>query len=135
MEVEGSKVVVGDGPALEGLKRKYPDAHFLGKKRGEDLAWCYASADAFVFPSRTDTFGLVMLEAMASGTPVAAYPVQGPLDVLTNDKAGVMDEDLNTAIAKALTLRREDAREFASRFSWRRCAEIFFSHLVPAKET
>lgn len=130
---KGTKVVVGDGPALEGLKKAYPKAHFVGKKRGRDLARYYASSDVFVFPSRTDTFGLVMLEAMASGTPVAAYPVQGPLDVLKDEKAGVMNEDLQLSIDAALQLKREHARDFACHFSWRSCAEIFFSNLVPAR--
>ncbi|MDB5679213.1 MAG: alpha-mannosyltransferase, partial [Sphingomonas bacterium] len=101
----GSKVVVGDGPALTSLKAKFTDAHFLGPKFGSDLAAAYAAADVFVFPSRTDTFGLVMIEALASGTPVAAYPVTGPVDVLTPE-VGAMAENLDAAIAQALTCDR-----------------------------
>ncbi len=102
----GSKVVVGDGPALAKLQAAHPEAHFLGKQTGLALAACYAGADVFVFPSRTDTFGLVMIEALACGTPVAAYPVPGPLDVLT-ERSGAMAEPLEDAIAAALTRDRE----------------------------
>ena len=94
-------MVVGDGPALARLKQRYPDVHFLGALSGEALAAAYAAADVFVFPSRTDTFGLVMIEALACGTPVAAYPVPGPIDVL-DDEVGAMDTDLDAAIASAL---------------------------------
>ena len=94
-------------------------AHFLGSKQGEALADIYASADVFVFPSRTDTFGMVMVEAMASGLPVAAYPVPGPIDVV-GPGAGVLDEDLRAACLKALTLSREQAREHSMRFTWKR---------------
>ncbi|MGY2499242.1 glycosyltransferase, partial [Klebsiella pneumoniae] len=92
-----TKVIVGDGPARAALSARYPDAHFLGPKFGADLAACYAAADVFVFPSKTDTFGLVMIEALACGVPVAAYPVTGPVDVLRPD-VGVMDDDLDKAI-------------------------------------
>jgi len=131
LDLPGTKVVVGEGPALESLKAKFPKTIFPGKQRGENLAKWYASSDVFVFPSRTDTFGLVMLEAMSSGTPVAAFPVQGPLDVLTEPKAGIMDEDLGVAIKSALTLNRHDCVKFASQFSWKGCADLFQSHLVP----
>ena len=132
LPLKGSKVVVGHGPALASLTKRYADVHFLGLKQGGDLARCYSSADVFVFPSKTDTFGLVMLEAMACGTPVAAYPVQGPLDVLTDPKAGVMNDDLECAIQRALALNREDARKFALKFSWASCAEKFYSNLCPS---
>ena len=101
------KVIVGDGPARASLAAKYPDAHFLGPRFGHDLAAAYAAADVFVFPSKTDTFGLVMIEAMACGVPIAAYPVTGPIDVL-KPTVGVMDDDLETSIARALTLDRAD---------------------------
>ncbi|MBS1240256.1 MAG: GDP-mannose-dependent alpha-mannosyltransferase [Proteobacteria bacterium] len=125
----GSKVVVGDGPALERLKAAFPDAVFLGKQTGRALAACYAGADVFVFPSRTDTFGLVMIEALACGTPVAAYPVTGPIDVL-DELSGAMDEDLDQAIARALTLDREACLAHGRSFSWRASAEQFLAALA-----
>jgi len=124
----GSKVVVGDGPAMAKLEVEFPEAHFLGKQTGRALAACYAGADVFVFPSRTDTFGLVMIEALACGTPVAAYPVQGPLDVL--DRAsGAMAERIEDAIARALTLRREDCLAHGRSFSWQASADQFLAAL------
>lgn len=125
LDLPGSKVVVGDGPDLASLKARFPDAHFLGAHVGERLAELYASADVFVFPSLTDTFGIVILEALASGLPVAAFPVTGPLDVLSGTNAGALDRDLKVAAMAALALRREDARALALTHSWRRCAEIF----------
>ena len=101
----GSKVVVGDGPGLAGLRKRYPEVHFLGTLRGRELASAYTSAEVFVFPSRTDTFGLVMIEALACGAPVAAFPVPRPLDVLTPE-TGAMHADLDAAIASALRLDR-----------------------------
>ncbi len=133
LDVPGSKIVVGEGPALAELKRLHPEVHFLGFRRGEALAACYRSADVLVFPSRTDTFGNVVLEALASGTPVAAFPVTGPRDVLTDPAAGALDDDLAAAVTRALTLSRDDARAHALRFTWRRCAEIFADVLVPAQ--
>ena len=124
----GTKVVVGDGPALSDLKARYPDAVFLGKRGGDDLARCYAGADVFVFPSKTDTFGLVMIEALACGTPVAAYPVPGPRDILTPE-AGAMREDLNQAIAAALTLDREACAAFGRQFSWQAATVQFLAGL------
>lgn len=118
LDLPGSKVVVGDGPALEAYRARYPDVHFLGSKTGEDLAQTYASADAFVFPSRTDTFGLVLLEALASGLPVAAFPVMGPRDVITSSTVGVLDADLRRAALGALSLSREACVDFARRYSW-----------------
>lgn len=130
----GSKVVVGDGPSLERLKRRHRDVMFLGALRGGALAGAYAAADVFVFPSRTDTFGLVMIEALACGTPVAAFPVPGPLDVI-EDGVGCLDEDLDAAIAGALKLDRARCAEFARGFSWRRSADQFRQSLVPMRGT
>ena len=107
LDLPGSKVLAGDGPSAASLRRAYPDAHFLGMQVGDDLARTYASADVFVFPSRTDTFGMVLLEAMASGLPVAALPVPGPLDVVADSGAGVLDEDLGAACRAALAIPRE----------------------------
>jgi glycosyltransferase involved in cell wall biosynthesis len=130
LDLPGSKLVVGDGPQLPELRRRFPAAHFAGAKSGEDLARHYAAADVFVFPSRTDTFGLVLLEALASGLPVAAYPVTGPKDVLGAD-VGVLDEDLGRAARAALSLDRTAARAYAERFSWRATAELFLANLRP----
>ncbi|GMV63198.1 MAG: hypothetical protein AMXMBFR74_23660 [Parvibaculum sp.] len=134
LDLPGTKMVVGDGPRLDYLKKKFPDAHFAGPLFGEELAEAYAAADVFVFPSRTDTFGLVLIEAMAAGTPVAGYPVQGPGDVLafTADgaKAGALDEDLKTACMAALRLDRKDARAYAMIFAWDACARQFISNLA-----
>lgn len=128
----GRKVVVGGGPLLASLKRDYRDVIFTGPKSGEELAHCYASADVFVFPSRTDTFGLVQLEAMASGLPVAAYPVTGPLDVVKQNESGVLNDDLATAAIAALDLDRDAARAHALTFSWSRAAEMFLDNIVGA---
>ena len=125
----GSQVVVGDGPALAKLKARFPDAHFLGHQRGIALASCYAGADVFVFPSRTDTFGLVMIEALACGTPVAAYPVAGPIDILT-PTCGAMDDDLEQAIAKAVTLDREACLAHARNYTWEASARQFLEALA-----
>jgi len=118
LDLPGSKVVVGEGPALESLRKAYPDTHFLGPRSGPALAEVYASADVFVFPSRTDTFGLVLIEALASGLPVAAYPVMGPKDVITDPAVGCLGEDLRKAALDALDLRHEACRAFAERYSW-----------------
>ncbi|SDD35042.1 Glycosyltransferase involved in cell wall bisynthesis [Sphingomonas sp. YR710] len=126
----GTKVVVGDGPARAALERQYPDAVFLGMLGGETLASAYAGADVFVFPSRTDTFGLVMIEALACGTPVAAFPVSGPIDVL-DPAVAAMDDDLAHAVVLALTCDRAVAADFGASFGWRRSAEQFLSALVP----
>lgn len=128
----GTKVVVGDGPARAELEGRYPEARFLGKLEGAALASAYAGADVFVFPSRTDTFGLVIIEALASGTPVAGYPVTGPKDIVTATTGG-LDEDLDVAIAKALACRRADAAALGASYSWRTSAEQFLSALVPAR--
>lgn len=118
LDLPGSKVVVGEGPALESLRSAYPDAHFLGAKSGTALADIYASADVFVFPSRTDTFGLVIIEALASGLPVAAYPVMGPKDIVTDVSVGRLGEDLGQCALDALNLDRQACRAFAERYSW-----------------
>jgi glycosyltransferase involved in cell wall biosynthesis len=129
----GTKVVVGDGPARAALAQLHPGTVFLGALSGDELASAYAGADVFVFPSRTDTFGLVMIEALACGTPVAAYPVTGPLDVL-DPASSAMDEDLAMAIAAALTRDREAAARFGASFGWRHSAEQFLSALAPIGE-
>lgn len=126
----GSKVIVGDGPALASLRTKFPEAHFLGPKFGADLASAYAAADVFVFPSKTDTFGLVMIEALACGVPVAGYPVTGPIDVLTPE-TGAMAENLDDAIAEALTRDRATCREYGQGFTWAKSAHQFLHALVP----
>lgn len=128
LDVPGSKVVVGDGPARAPLQVRYPQAHFLGMLTGDALAAAYRSADVLVFPSRTDTFGLVMIEALACGTPVAAFPVMGPVDVLT-EQAGAIDERLDKAVDGALALRRDDCVAHAAQFGWRRSAEQFLDSL------
>jgi glycosyltransferase involved in cell wall biosynthesis len=126
----GSKVVVGAGPALTALKRRYPRVSFMGALHGEELASVYASADVFVFPSKTDTFGLVMIEALACGTPVAAFPVPGPLDVL-QEGVGCMDEDLDQAISGALHCSRTACADFGRRFTWAASAHQFLAALAP----
>ena len=134
--VEGTKIVVGDGPARDVLEAKYPDVKFVGAKFGGELARYYASADVFVFPSKTDTFGIVMLEALASGVPVAAYPVMGPIDVLGHDKnVGCLSENLGEAIEQALLCERGACRRFAEARSWRSVAEMFLANVEAVCET
>ncbi len=128
LDVPGTKVVVGEGPARAALQLKYPHALFLGLQTGEPLAAAYRGADLLVFPSRTDTFGLVMIEALASGTPIAAYPVMGPVDVLTAS-TGAMDEQLERAVARALRLDRAACAAYGGQFSWRRSAQEFLQSL------
>ncbi|WP_374653332.1 glycosyltransferase family 4 protein [Dongia sp.] len=130
LDLPGSQVVVGDGPLHADLKARFPGAIFLGQKVGEDLAQLYAAADVFVFPSLTDTFGLVILEALASGVPVAAFPVAGPKDILQEGVSGALDRDLGLAIARALKIPRMQCRTEAERFSWRAATEQFLSNLV-----
>lgn len=125
----GSKVVIGDGPALETLRRRFPDAHFLGRRNGRELAGCYAGADVFVFPSRTDTFGLVMIEALACGTPVAAFPVAGPKDIVT-EKVGALCTDLDRAIDAALYCERTDCAAYGAGFSWEAATGQFLAGLA-----
>lgn len=134
LDLPGTKVVIGEGPARARLARAYPDARFLGPKTGEDLVRHYSASSVFVFPSRTDTFGLVMLEALACGVPVAAYPVQGPRDVLGDAPVAALDEDLRAACLKALAIPREAARAYALTRSWRACTDQFLSNLPTAVE-
>ncbi|MDP9197775.1 MAG: glycosyltransferase family 1 protein [Pseudomonadota bacterium] len=135
LDLPGSKWVAGAGPALSGIRMRYPGVNFLGVLNQLELAQVYASANVFVFPSKTDTFGLVLLEAMACGLPVAAYPVTGPLDVIGDSNAGVMHEDLRTACLAALELKREDAVAHAQKFSWRAATEEFLANLHPRDRT
>lgn len=125
----GSKVVVGDGPALVQMQARFPETHFLGRRSGPALAGCYAHADVFVFPSRTDTFGLVMIEALACGTPVAAFPVAGPRDIVT-DRVGALSDDLDRAIAGALFSERADCAELGARYSWDAATDQFLAGLA-----
>lgn len=134
LDLPGSKVVVGDGPQMDILEKRFPDIHFAGPKFGDDLARHFADADVFVFPSKTDTFGLVIIEAMATGTPVAAYPVSGPIDIIPGSGAGIVDDDLKTACMSALTLSRDKARTHAEHYSWEAATDIFFEHLTPEYE-
>jgi glycosyltransferase involved in cell wall biosynthesis len=139
LDVPGSKVVVGGGPALEKMKLRYPQASFLGPKQGAELASTYAAADVFVFPSRTDTFGLVNIEALACGLPIAAYPVAGPLDILGPKDRGIhggkwpigaLDEDLGAAIERALKADRNAAISEAQHYSWEACTQRFLGGLA-----
>ncbi|MCX7381382.1 MAG: glycosyltransferase family 1 protein [Alphaproteobacteria bacterium] len=133
LDLPGSKLVVGGGPQLAQLRRDYPAARFTGPRYGAELAAAYAGADVFVFPSLTDTFGLVILEALACGTPVAAFDVTGPKDILlgTDGLVGAVGDDLRAAALRALDADRALCRAHAERFSWRACAETFLAHLVP----
>jgi len=126
----GTKVIVGDGPTRADLTARFPDAVFLGPLFGPDLASAYATADIFVFPSRTDTFGLVMIEAMACGTPVAGYPVTGPIDIVTPE-TGAVDDDLDIAIAAALTRDRAACAAYACRYTWEASVAEFLAALAP----
>jgi glycosyltransferase involved in cell wall biosynthesis len=133
-EMAGTKVLVGDGPALPSLRARFPDVVFLGALHGDRLAAAYRGADVLVFPSRTDTFGLVMVEALASGTPVAAFPVPGPLDVLADHPlAGALDEDLGRAVERALRLDRRAAAAAGATYDWRRCTAQFVAGLAPCR--
>jgi len=140
LDLPGTKLIVGDGPARAQLARKYPQAVFLGARQGEELAQAYAASDVFVFPSRTDTFGLVLLEALASGLPVAAFPVTGPRDVIGAEPVGVLDEDLRTACLKALKIAPQACLEFAAKHTWEASARAFVDqmadirHADPASE-
>jgi glycosyltransferase involved in cell wall biosynthesis len=133
LDLPGTKVVVGDGPARPALERSYPDAVFLGSRTGEQLADAYAAADVFVFPSRTDTFGLVLLEALASGLPVAAFPVMGPRDVIGKAPVGVLSEDLQVACLAALKIAPEACLEFAASQTWGKSAGAFVKNIVEAR--
>ncbi|MEW9804625.1 glycosyltransferase family 4 protein [Mesorhizobium sp. ZMM04-5] len=133
LDLPGSKLVVGEGPELERLKAKYPDAHFLGHRPNNELARLYASADVFVFPSRTDTFGNVIIEALASGTPVAGFPVTGPIDIVGDGFGGIVSEDLRQAALTALDVDRAAARERALRYTWTACAEMYMDNICAAR--
>lgn len=133
LELPGSKVVVGDGPARRGFEKKHPDVHFAGVQKGEDLARHYAAADVFVFPSLTDTYGVVMIEANAAGLPVAAFPVTGPVDVVVEGVTGCLNQDLRAACLAALQLNPADARAHAEANSWERCADMVRETLVPVR--
>ena len=131
LDLPGSKLVVGSGPQLADFKRRFPEVHFAGPRTGEDLACHYAAADVFVFPSRTDTFGLVLLEALASGLPVAAFPVPGPNDVINGSAVGFLNEDLAGAARNAVNISPALCRDYALHFSWRHSAEQFLANLKP----
>jgi glycosyltransferase involved in cell wall biosynthesis len=134
LKTQGTKVIVGDGPIRSRLEKAYPDVKFLGYKKGAELAECYSMADVFVFPSLTDTFGLVVIEALACGVPVAAYPATGPVDIITNEKLGKCDDDLGKAIECALKTGDRDAcAAEAKKYSWENCTRQFEANLVPVK--
>jgi glycosyltransferase involved in cell wall biosynthesis len=129
LSLPGSKVVIGDGPQRAELERRYPKVKFLGEKSGQDLTSHLAAADVFVFPSLTDTFGVVQLEALACGTPVAAFPVTGPLDVIADHPVGALDTDLRNACLRALGISRQACRSFALERSWENSARQFIGNL------
>lgn len=124
------KVVVGSGPYLDDLRKKYPDVEFVGAKRGQDLAKYYQKADCFVFPSKSDTFGIVIIESLACGTPVACYPVSGPIDIIENGVSGYMYDDLHSAVESCLRLDRNRVFEASKTWSWENCWQIFKNSLV-----
>ena len=132
LNLPGTKLVVGDGPDRERLQKTYPDAVFLGEKPNHELSSIYAMADVFMFPSLTDTFGLVLVEALACGTPIAAFPVPGPLDVVGGTHAGVLSHDLKQAALDALRLSREDCRNHARHFTWAASARQFHDNVLAA---
>jgi len=132
LKTPGTKLIVGDGPIRTDLERRFPDAKFLGYRKGEALAACYASADLFVFPSKTDTFGLVMIEALACGTPVAAYPVTGPIDIITRPELGALHDNLAIAVETALkTGNRTACTDEGRGYTWENCTRQFLGNLVP----
>lgn len=133
LDLPGSKLIIGDGPSRRSLQANYPQAHFLGSQTSDLLAVHYASADVFVFPSKTDTFGMVILEALSCGLPVAALPVPGPLDVIGSSGAGVLDFDLRSACLAALEIPREKARAHALNFTWSISAKQFLDNILLAK--
>lgn len=132
LDLPGRKVVVGDGPQLQELRERYPSVVFTGVRHGDALSAAYASADVFVFPSRTDTFGMVLLEAIASGVPVAAFPATGPKDVIVPGVSGILGDDLGSAARAALHLDRETVRHAAQAFTWRAAAQIFLDNIASA---
>lgn len=135
LDLPGTKWVVGEGPELDRIRRQYPGVRFLGVLSQEELAKVYSGADVFVFPSRTDTFGLVLIEAMACGCPVAAYPVTGPLDVIGDSPAGILAEDLRAACLHALQIPRQAAINQARKFTWEAASRQFLDHLRAAVRT
>jgi glycosyltransferase involved in cell wall biosynthesis len=137
LDLPGTKLVVGDGPARTMLQARYPQARFLGTLHGRELAAAYRTADVLAFPSRTDTFGLVMIEALASGTPVAGYPVEGPIDIIGpsgtgkgDRRIGALHADLGVAIGTALTANRADCAAEGARYGWESCTDQFLAHLA-----
>jgi glycosyltransferase involved in cell wall biosynthesis len=133
LDLPGSRIVVGDGPARESLQKAFPDVHFLGFRSGQDLYDAYASADAFVFPSLTDTYGLVVLEALAAGLPVAAFPVAGPRDILLGSGCGILDQDLGRAALAALAIPRERCRSFAAKHTLAASTASFIDNVKQAQ--
>jgi glycosyltransferase involved in cell wall biosynthesis len=131
LDLPGTKVVIGDGPYREILMNQYPSVRFIGYLRGEELAKTMSAADVFVFPSRTDTFGVVLLEALACGVPVAGFPVQSCKDVITDDRVGILSEDLHHATMTALTLNPQHCRDYAMDYAWGKCTRQFVENLVP----
>jgi glycosyltransferase involved in cell wall biosynthesis len=130
VDIQGSKVVVGAGPQLDELKRKYKDVLFTGMLEEKEVAAYLAASDVFVFPSKTDTFGIVIIEALAAGIPVAAYPVTGPLDILQNTKVDCLDLDLKTSMIKALKIKKKDCKDVAKQYTWENCAKIFMETAI-----
>lgn len=130
VDLPGTKVIVGDGPQLQELRLAYPDVIFTGYLKGDALATAFSGADVFVFPSKSDTFGLVMLEALACGVPVAAFPVEGPIDVITSPKAGMLHDDLRTAMIGARDVTADDCLSYVESFTWERVTDIFEATLV-----
>jgi glycosyltransferase involved in cell wall biosynthesis len=134
LDLPGTKVVVGDGPALAELKARHGDAVFTGARTGRELTACYTSADVFVFPSKTDTWGLVLMEALACGVPVAAYPIMGPRDVIGADGPGVLDDDLRAAALAALDIGRDRCRAYSLGYSWAASAKQFLDNIIAAND-
>jgi glycosyltransferase involved in cell wall biosynthesis len=135
LNLPGSKVVVGDGPQKSLLESRYPKVKFLGEKTGRELSAHFAAADVFVFPSLTDTFGVVQLEALACGTPIAAFPVTGPLDVIADHPVGALDMNLRSACIRALGMSRQACRNYALQRSWENSARQFIGNLSPLQPT
>ena len=131
LDLPGTKYIVGDGPQRQELEHKYPAARFVGYKLGEEMAQHMADADVFVFPSLTDTFGLVLLEALSCGVPVAAFPVRGPIDVILDERVGRLSDNLQQAALAALALNAEDCRAYALNYAWENCVRQFEGHLAP----
>lgn len=135
LDLPGTKVVVGDGPALPSLRQRYPEAVFTGERHGRELTACYTSADVFVFPSLTDTWGLVLMEALACGVPVAAFPIMGPIDVIGESGVGVLDWDLRKACLDALDIPRDACRAYAMNFTWAESARQFLKNVMDANDS